>query len=129
MTITIRDRKHPELGDVFWADLDPVRGTEQAGRRPVVILSDERLHAVSLRSLVCPVTSNQQAWPTKVLIPADCVIVGAILIDQARMIDRNERLLHFIGRLPDDVVSVAVEALTMFLGRSRDENPRQSFPR
>lgn len=119
MTITIRDRKAPELGDVFWADLDPVRGTDQAGRRPVVVLSDERLHGVSLRSLVCPVTSNQQAWPTKVLIPPDCVVSGAILIDQARMIDRDERLLRFVGRLPDDVVSVAVEALTMFLGRSR----------
>lgn len=129
MTITIRDRKAPEPGDVFWADLDPVRGTEQAGRRPVVVLSDDRLHDVSLRSLVCPVTSNRQAWPTKVLIPDDCVVSGAILIDQALMIDRDERLLGFIGRLPDEVVSVAVEALTMFLGRPRDENPRQSSPR
>jgi len=129
MTITIPDRKAPEPGDVFWADLDPVRGTEQAGRRPVVVLSDDRLHDVSLRSLVCPLTSNRQAWPTKVLIPADCIVSGAILIDQARMIDRDERLLRFIGRLPDDVVSVAVEALMMFLSRSRDGNPRQSFPR
>ena len=124
MTITTRDRQVPDLGDVFWADLDPVRGTEQAGRRPVIVLSDDRLHDVSLRSLVCPITSNPEAWPTKIFIPGDCVVSGAILIDQARMIDRDERLLRYIGRLPDDVVAVAVEAMMMFLGRSRTENRR-----
>lgn len=119
MTITIPGRKAPERGDVFWADLDPVRGTEQAGRRPVVVLSDDRLHSVSLRSLVCPITTNQQAWPTKIIIPADCVVSGAILIDQARMTDRDQRLLRFIGRLPNEVVALAVEALTMFLSQSQ----------
>lgn len=124
MTTIIRDRKTPDLGDVYWIDLDPTRGTEQSGRRPAVVLSDNRLHEVSLRSLVCPITSNQQVWPTKVFIPPGCVVGGAILIDQARMIDRDERLLRYIGRLPDEIVGVAVEALSMFLGRFRSELDR-----
>jgi mRNA interferase MazF len=124
MTITIRDRKAPEPGDVFWADLDPVRGTEQAGRRPVVVLSDDRLHEVSLRSLVCPITSNREAWPTRILLPADCVVSGAILIDQARMIDRDERLLRYIGRLPEDVMALVLETMMMFVGDPRARNRR-----
>jgi len=106
-----------DAGEVYWVDLDPVVGTEQSGRRPVLVLSDLRLHAISLRSLVCPITSNRKPWPAKVLIPEGCVVSGAILIDQVRMIDRRARSLRYVGRLPESVVELAVEALNAFLKR------------
>lgn len=116
MTTTLVPSLSP--GEVYWVDLDPVVGTEQAGRRPVLVLSDLRLHALSLRSLVCPITANRQPWPVKVIIPEGCVVSGAILIDQARMIDRRARSMRYIGELPRPVVDLAVEALVAFLKRS-----------
>ena len=46
-------------GDIVWADLDPVRGHEQAGRRPVVILSHDFLNERSGTVIAMAVTSQQ----------------------------------------------------------------------
>lgn len=116
MTTTILASRSPESGDIFWVDLDPVVGSEQAGRRPVLVLSDAKLHGVSRRTLVCPITSNINPWPTKIVIPNGCVVSGTILVDQARMIDRTARDFHYIGRMPDDVTKLARELLASFAG-------------
>lgn len=59
-------------GDVYLADLDPVKGSEQAGRRPVLILEDDRLIRATLTVVVIPFTTNlkMQSLPTCVLVPA-----------------------------------------------------------
>ena len=59
-------------GDVYLADLDPVKGSEQAGRRPVLILEDNRLIPVTLPVVVIPFTSNlkMQHLPTCVFVSA-----------------------------------------------------------
>ncbi len=59
-------------GDVYLADLDPVKGSEQAGRRPVLILEDSRLIPVTLPVVVIPFTSNlnMQHLPTCTFVPA-----------------------------------------------------------
>lgn len=59
-------------GDVWFADLDPVRGREQAGRRPVLVVSDD---ALNRRDLVVTVVVGTDArnltrsYPTNVLVP------------------------------------------------------------
>lgn len=102
MTITTRDPKPFKSGEVHWVDLEPSFGSEQGGRRPVLILSDTTLHDISNRVFGCPITSNRQPWPTKVLIPQGCIVSGALLTDQARMLDRA-RAFRFIGCLPDEL--------------------------
>lgn len=47
-------------GDVFWADLNPVRGHEQGGQRPVVILSEDVFNARSGTVIALAVTSQSQ---------------------------------------------------------------------
>jgi mRNA interferase MazF len=116
MTTTPSASAHPEPGDIFWADLDPVRGSEQAGRRPVVVISNNALHLVSSRVLICPITSSPQPWPTKVAIPAGLPIQGFILTDQARMIDREARLLRHVCRLPDEVIARIRHRIAAFIG-------------
>lgn len=58
-------------GDVYFADLAQVRGSEQAGRRPVLVYQDDRLIDVTLTVIVIPFTSNLklQNLPTGVLVP------------------------------------------------------------
>ena len=59
-------------GDVYLADLNPVKGSEQAGRRPVLILQDDLLIAATLTVLVIPFTTNlaMRKLPTCVFVPA-----------------------------------------------------------
>jgi mRNA interferase MazF len=47
-------------GDVVWADLDPVRGHEQGGLRPVVVISDDVFNARSGTVIVMAITSQPQ---------------------------------------------------------------------
>ena len=116
MTITTPASGHSEPGEVYWVDLDPVLGSEQAGRRPVIVLSEDELHRFSSRILICPITTNPRPWPTKIEIPPGCVVHGFVLTDQARMIDRDFRKLHHIGRLPDEVTLRVRHRVAAYMG-------------
>ena len=95
----------PDVGDIAWIDLDPVKGTEQSGRRPVIILTDAEFNARYVRSIICPITSNVTPWPTKVLLPAGLKTRGAILADQPRTVHRDLRGFRFIERAPAETLS------------------------
>lgn len=108
-----------DAGDVAWAELDPVLGTEQAGRRPALILSPRAYHEVSLRALVCPITSRAGSWPFNVAIPPDQDVAGFILVDQIRALHRPTRLFARIGRVPDSVLDEVRAILSALTGIDR----------
>jgi mRNA interferase MazF len=62
------------------------------------------MHEGSRRAFVCPITQNEKPWPTKVFLPSGLAARGAVLVDQMRSIDRNERILRTLGRVPDDLL-------------------------
>ncbi len=95
----------PEIGDLYHAELGPVRGTEQDGDRPVLIVSSYQMHRLSRRAFVCPITSNIAPWPTKMLLPGSAPVQGAVLIDQMRAIDREARLRRHIGQVERSFMS------------------------
>lgn len=54
-------------GMVVWVDLDPVRGREQAGRRPaLVIASDLYLEQADTLAIIVPATTIDRGWPNHV---------------------------------------------------------------
>jgi mRNA interferase MazF len=93
-----------ERGDIVWIDFDPVKGTEQAGRRPALVLTDGGYNSRYPRSIVCPITSNTAAWPTNVRLPATCKTKGCVLADQVRTVHRDGRGFRFIEKAPASVV-------------------------
>ena len=95
----------PDAGDIAWVEFDPVKGTEQAGRRPALVLTDRAYHENSRRALVCPITSNLHRWPFNVALPPGLKTLGVVLVDQARAIDRTARMYAIIERAPDDVLA------------------------
>ncbi len=106
----------PDAGDIHWADLDPVLGSEQAGRRPVLVISPRSLHEVSRRALICPITSRMFAWTTTVTLPEGLRVSGSVLADQIRAVDRAARLHDFIERAPESVVAEVRGKLGVILG-------------
>ncbi len=92
-------------GDIVWADFEPMRGTEQGGRRPAIVLTDEAFNARDQRSIVCPITRDVTPWPTKLILPPGLQTRGAILADQIRTMHRQERGFHFIEHAPDEVLA------------------------
>lgn len=56
-------------GVVAWADLDPVRGREQAGRRPVLVIAgDAYLQQADTLAVIVPATTVDRGWPNHVLL-------------------------------------------------------------
>ena len=106
----------PSAGDIVWVNLDPVEGTEQAGRRPALILTPRSYHAKAQRSVVCPITSRSRDWPWEVQLPDGLKTKGVVLVDQIRTIDRARRMLGFVEPVPDDVLSNVLGKLASLLG-------------
>jgi mRNA interferase MazF len=106
----------PERGDLAWVVFTPQSGREQAGRRPALVLSPRLYHERSELAVVCPITSNKQPWPWKVLLPEGLAVSGAVLIDQVRSIDRNARKLSIVGHAPQPVVLDVQAKLATLLG-------------
>ena len=102
-------------GDIFDARLNPTEGSEQAGVRPVIVVSRDAINQYSSVIVVVPVTSAKnikRAFPNNVLIKAgnggltaDSVALGG----QVRAIAKT-RLLRQRGSLPSDVM-VEVERI------------------
>ena len=92
-------------GDVFWADLSPVIGSEQDGVRPVVILQNDIGNKYAQTAIIVPLTkiiANKVKQPTHCIIsPTDNLKHYSVaLTEQIRVIDKS-RLKTKIGRLND----------------------------
>jgi mRNA interferase MazF len=105
-------------GEVYWADLMPRSGSEQHGRRPVILVSDDGFNQIlSWRSLiVVPIsTSASQAGrgPTIVVIPRGSAGLdrsSVAVCHQLTTLDRR-KLGKQIGVLPPDILRQVGESL------------------
>ena len=107
-------------GDIFYADLSPVVGSEQGGVRPVLVVQDDVGNKYSPTVIAAAITStiNKAKLPTHIEI--DALEYGlskdsVILLEQVRTIDK-QRLREKIGRL-DEIQMIKVnDALSVSFG-------------
>ncbi len=105
-----------DVGDIHWAELDGYRGTEQGGRRPVLIVSQSFYNVRSSRVIVCPISTRSRGWKTEVALPERLAVSGVILTDQIRALDRSTRIFDFIDTLLESHMSVVRQVLALLLG-------------
>lgn len=98
----------PNRGDVVWLDFNPVRGHEQGGRRPALIISSESYNEKSGLALVCPITSQIKGYPFEVAFKTKAV-QGVILADQIRGIDWTQRDAEKAGIVSETVMTKVQE--------------------
>ncbi|GBU18393.1 mRNA-degrading endonuclease [Methylobacterium sp.] len=110
----------PEAGALAWVDLRPTLGREQAGVRPVVVLTSRAFHLRNATAIICPITRNLALWPTKVVLPPGLAVEGAILADQVRSVDRAARGFRLIGRVPDEILDAVRHKIAMIIGLPLD---------
>jgi mRNA interferase MazF len=106
----------PDAGDIAWVNFDPVKGTEQGGTRPALIISDRAMHEITHRAIICPITRNIQPWPTKILLPTGLAVRGTVLVDQVRSIDRCARILRTLGQVPEPFLTTVRQRLAALMG-------------
>jgi mRNA interferase MazF len=109
-------RPHIHAGDVYWVDFHPIRGTEQAGARPALVISDLEYNRRSDLVIVCPITRNTKPWPTKIVLVDEPEIEGAVLVDQVRSLHRQSRGFRFAGRVSPELLSAVRAKLWEIIG-------------
>lgn len=100
----VAKRYLPDRGDIVWLDFNPVRGHEQGGRRPSLVLSTCKYNAVSKLVIVCQITSQIKGYPFEVSFKGKN-ISGVILADHIRNVDWAERNVDKIGTVSETVIA------------------------
>lgn len=109
-------------GDIYYADLSPVIGSEQGGLRPVLIVQNDVGNKYSPTVIAAAITSKM----SKTKLPTHIDVVGEnaglakdsiILLEQIRTIDKK-RLKEKMGHLDDETMTIVNTAIQVSFGLS-----------
>ena len=109
-------------GDIFYADLSPVIGSEQGGLRPVLIVQNDVGNRYSPTVIAAAITSkmSKNKLPTHIDVSAPEVGLAkdsVILLEQIRTLDK-QRLKEKMGHLDDATMRVVNNAIQVSFGLS-----------
>ena len=102
-------------GDLYWVNLNPVKGSEQSGRRPVIVLQNDIGNEYSQTTIIAPLTTTNfvKEYPTNVFLgkgTAGLKSDSTVLLSQVRVIDKS-RLESKIGHLTEKFIAKVEVAL------------------
>ena len=107
-------------GDIYYADLSPVIGSEQGGLRPVLIIQNDVGNRYSPTVIAAAITSRmgKTRLPTHIDIHADKVGLtkdSVVLLEQVRTLDKR-RLKEKMGHLDDNMMNAVNAAIAVSFG-------------
>ncbi|WP_422486162.1 type II toxin-antitoxin system PemK/MazF family toxin [Gudongella sp. DL1XJH-153] len=107
-------------GDIYYADLSPVIGSEQGGVRPILVVQNDVGNKYSPTVIIAAITSqiNKARLPTHVEITAQDFGLpkdSVVLLEQIRTIDKK-RLREKIGKFDEDMMRKVDQALRISVG-------------
>ena len=112
-------RKAIRRGDLFYADLNPVVGSEQGGIRPVLVIQNDGGNHFSPTVVAAAITSRKakNSLPTHILLEnvPGLAPTSLLLLEQLRTIDRK-RLRGYIGRISKEKMLEVDAALAISIG-------------
>jgi len=112
-------------GNIYYADLNPVVGSEQSGIRPVLLIQNNRGNKHSQTLIIAPITSKvyvKAKLPTHVYLPDFFDLPAIILLEQIRTIDKT-RIREFVGRLDSDIMQSVNRCMEISLGMNNNSLP------
>ena len=118
-------------GDIYYADLSPVVGSEQGGMRPVLIVQNDVGNKYSPTVIAAAITSktSKSKLPTHIEVFADRYGLAkdsVILLEQIRTIDKT-RLKEKMGHLDDAVMDRVNDVITVSFGLGLDRTTHGEF--
>ena len=107
-------------GEIYYADLNPVVGSEQGGIRPIIVLQNDVGNKYSPTVIAAATTSRltKAKLPTHIELTKENTPMpknSVVLLEQIRTIDKS-RIKEKIGELPPDVMQQINDALLVSLG-------------
>ena len=112
-------------GEIYYADLSPVVGSEQGGVRPVLIIQNDTGNRYSPTVIAAAITSQtgKARLPTHIDLPVqqECGLSrdSVVLLEQVRTLDKR-RLRERMGRVDDQVMEKIDTAIAVSFGLPHD---------
>jgi mRNA interferase MazF len=100
---------------LLWLEFTPQTGSEQAGRRPALVISPRAYNAKVGLALFCPVTSRIKGYPFEVALPEGSGVVGVVLADQLKSLDWRARKAKLIASASSDVLAMVTSRILPLL--------------
>jgi len=94
----------PERGDFVFLDFTPQAGTEQAGRRPALVLSPRDFNIATGLAVVCPITNTATESNFEVPLPRGTKLTGVILSSHFKTIDWLARNAKFHSKANKELI-------------------------
>jgi len=118
-------------GDIYYADLSPVIGSEQGGLRPVLIIQNDIGNKYSPTVIAAAITSqiNKTKLPTHIELYAESFGLAknsVILLEQIRTIDKR-RLKEKMGHLDEKLMDKVNDAISISFGLSAMQQQAQNY--
>lgn len=119
----LREKLRPhefKRGDIWLADLAPVKGHEQDKKRPVLVVQNDIANEYSSCVTIVPLTTHEggKVYPTEILIKSPEGSLkkdSLILCSQIRALDKELRFVEYIGRIQPTTLEKVGQALTIHL--------------
>lgn len=120
MDYSEREKMTIRRGDIYYADLSPVVGSEQGGVRPVLIIQNDIGNRFSPTVIAAAITSQHAKanLPTHIMLNASNTGLAKdsiVLLEQVRTIDKH-RLKERMGRLDGKAMVMVDQALSISFG-------------
>ena len=115
-------------GDIYYADLSPVVGSEQGGVRPVLIVQNDVGNRYSPTVIAAAITSQtgKARLPTHIEVHTDSGLAKSsiVLLEQIRTLGKR-RLKDRMGHLDDETMTLVNDALSVSFGLAGEEHTSQ----
>ena len=92
----------PQQGDIIKLDLNPRKGHEQQGFRPVIVLSNNIVSRYTNVVIVAPISTTQRRLPLYRDLPDNMITKGTVLLDQLITLDYQARSFQFVEKVSSD---------------------------
>jgi mRNA interferase MazF len=94
----------PQQGDIIKLNLNPRKGYEQQGFRPVIVLSNNIVSRYTNVVIAAPISTTQRRLPLYRDLPAELMTCGTVLLDQLVTLDYTARSFQFIETVPPELL-------------------------
>ena len=89
----------PKRRDIVYLNFNPIKGHEQRGFRPALVISSDVFNDFTKMVIVCPISTNTKDFPTHYLLKDNKKVNGSVLCEHLRSIDYEIRNLKYVDRI------------------------------
>lgn len=105
----------PEQGDIILLDFNPIKGREQRGKRPALIISNNDFYKKTGLLMVSPISNTENQFPLHLKLDDRLKVTGSVLTQHIRTIDPQARPIEFLDKISNEFLEKVINLVKLFL--------------